>query len=111
MDFNHEKVEKKRQQYWADHKTFKTGTYSNKEKVYALDMFPYPSGSGLHVGHPVGYTATDVYSRMMRMRGYEVLHPMGWDAFGLDRKSTRLNSSHVAISYAVFYLTQKIFSI
>jgi len=101
MDFNHEKIEKKWQQYWADHKTFKTDTYSNKEKVYALDMFPYPSGSGLHVGHPVGYTATDVYSRMMRMRGYEVLHPMGWDAFGLPAEQYALDTGNSPAAFTL----------
>lgn len=69
MTFNHEEIEKKWQSHWLHNKTFKTNTYSEKEKVYALDMFPYPSGSGLHVGHPVGYTATDVYSRMKRKIG------------------------------------------
>src|SRR5690625_6725245 len=75
MGFDHLEIEKKWQKYWLENKTFKTDTFSKKEKIYALDMFPYPSGSGLHVGHPVGYTATDVYSRMKRMQGYEVLHP------------------------------------
>ena len=83
MSYHHAEIEKKWQEYWDKHKTFKTDTYSDKEKFYALDMFPYPSGSGLHVGHPEGYTATDIISRMKRMQGYEVLHPMGWDAFGL----------------------------
>src|SRR5699024_5361676 len=83
MSYDHQNIERKWQTHWKENKTFKTNTYSEKEKVYALDMFPYPSGSGLHVGHPVGYTATDIFSRMKRMQGYEVLHPMGWDAFGL----------------------------
>lgn len=94
MSFNHQEIEKKWQQYWQETKAFKTNTYSEKEKVYALDMFPYPSGSGLHVGHPVGYTATDIFSRMKRMQGYEVLHPMGWDAFGLPAEQYALDTGN-----------------
>lgn len=81
--YNHKVVEKKWHQYWSEHKTFKTGTDSNKKNYYALDMFPFPSAKGLHVGHPEGYTATDILARMKRAQGYNVLHPMGWDAFGL----------------------------
>ncbi|RYG74533.1 leucine--tRNA ligase [Lentibacillus lipolyticus] len=94
MSFNHQEIEKKWQDYWARHKTFKTDTYADKEKVYALDMFPYPSGAGLHVGHPEGYTATDIFSRMKRMQGYEVLHPMGWDAFGLPAEQYALDTGN-----------------
>ncbi len=94
MSYDHQTVEQKWQSYWKDHHTFKTDTYSPKEKVYALDMFPYPSGTGLHVGHPVGYTATDIYSRMKRMQGYEVLHPMGWDAFGLPAEQYALDTGN-----------------
>lgn len=83
MSFNHLEIEKKWQDYWVHNKTFKTDLSSDLPKFYALDMFPYPSGAGLHVGHPEGYTATDIVSRMKRMQGYAVLHPMGWDAFGL----------------------------
>jgi len=94
MGFNHLEIEKKWQQYWLENKTFKTDTYSDKDKVYALDMFPYPSGSGLHVGHPVGYTATDVFSRVKRMQGKAVLHPMGWDAFGLPAEQYALDTGN-----------------
>ncbi len=82
--YNHHAIEKKWQEYWADHETFKTDVWDfSKPKYYALDMFPYPSGVGLHAGHPEGYTATDIMSRMKRMQGYNVLHPMGYDSFGL----------------------------
>lgn len=94
MSFDHHTIEKKWQKYWEDNKTFATDTYSDKEKVYALDMFPYPSGTGLHVGHPLGYTATDIFSRMKRMQGYEVLHPMGWDAFGLPAEQYALDTGN-----------------
>ena len=84
MAYNHLEVEKKWQKYWEENKTFKTDVWDfSKPKFYALDMFPYPSGVGLHAGHPEGYTATDIVSRMKRMQGYNVLHPMGYDSFGL----------------------------
>lgn len=94
MSFHHQQIEKKWQTYWLKNKTFKTDTFSEKEKIYALDMFPYPSGSGLHVGHPEGYTATDIISRMKRMQGYEVLHPMGWDAFGLPAEQYAIDTGN-----------------
>src|SRR5512135_1482998 len=76
-------IEPRWQEYWERNKTFRAVEDTSKPKLYVLDMFPYPSGEGLHVGHPEGYTATDMYSRYQRMRGYNVLHPMGYDAFGL----------------------------
>lgn len=94
MSFDHIKIEEKWRKYWIENKTFKTNTQSDKEKFYALDMFPYPSGAGLHVGHPEGYTATDILSRMKRMQGYEVLHPIGWDAFGLPAEQYALDTGN-----------------
>lgn len=90
----HKEIEKKWQHYWEEHKTFKTTEDEHKKNYYALDMFPYPSGQGLHVGHPEGYTATDIIARMKRMQGFNVLHPMGWDAFGLPAEQYALNTGH-----------------
>ena len=94
MSFNHQDIERKWQHYWEENKTFKTREDEGKRKFYALDMFPYPSGAGLHVGHPEGYTATDILSRLKRMQGYNVLHPMGWDAFGLPAEQYALDTGN-----------------
>ena len=93
--YNHEKIEKKWQEYWDKNKTFKTDIYDfSKPKYYCLDMFPYPSGEGLHVGHPEGYTATDIVARMKRMQGFNVLHPMGFDSFGLPAEQYAIKTGN-----------------
>lgn len=94
MSFDHQSIEKKWQNHWETNHTFKTQEEKGRQKFYALDMFPYPSGAGLHVGHPEGYTATDIVSRMKRMQGYNVLHPMGWDAFGLPAEQYALDTGN-----------------
>ena len=95
MGYNFIEIEKKWQDYWEKNKTFYTDVWDfSKPKYYALDMFPYPSGQGLHVGHPEGYTATDIISRMKRMQGYNVLHPMGWDAFGLPAEQYAIKTGN-----------------
>nr|WP_278250956.1 leucine--tRNA ligase [Enterococcus sp. DIV0212c] len=94
VSYEHKKIEKKWQKYWAKHNSFTTHDDPDKKKFYALDMFPYPSGQGLHVGHPEGYTATDILSRMKRSQGYSVLHPMGWDAFGLPAEQYALDTGN-----------------
>ena len=92
MLYNFNEIEKKWQSYWYEQKLFKTQENRLKEKFYALDMFPYPSSSGLHVGHIENYTATDIVSRFKRMQGFNVLHPMGWDAFGLPAEQYALST-------------------
>ncbi|MFW5974699.1 MAG: leucine--tRNA ligase, partial [Bacteroidota bacterium] len=99
MEYNFREIEKKWQKYWADNKTFKTEIDHNKPKCYVLDMFPYPSGAGLHVGHPLGYIASDIYARFRRHQGYNVLHPMGYDAYGLPAEQYAIQTgTHPAVT-------------
>ena len=99
MDYNFPEVEKKWRQKWADDKTYKVDINESKEKYYVLDMLPYPSGAGLHVGHPLGYIASDIYSRFKRLKGFNVLHPMGFDAFGLPAEQYAIQTGqHPAVT-------------
>ena len=94
MPYEHQQIEQTWQKFWDEHQTFATTDDTSKPKYYAMDMFPYPSGQGLHVGHPEGYTATDIMSRFKRANGYNVLHPMGWDAFGLPAEQYAMKTGH-----------------
>ena len=99
MDYNFREIEKRWQQYWADHHIYKVTEESAKPKYYVLDMFPYPSGAGLHVGHPLGYIASDIFSRYKRLQGFNVLHPMGYDAYGLPAEQYAIQTGqHPAIT-------------
>ena len=99
MEYTHQSIEQKWQKFWADHQTFKTAESTDKPKYYVLDMFPYPSGAGLHVGHPLGYIATDIFSRYKRLKGFNVLHPMGYDSFGLPAEQYAIQTGqHPAIT-------------
>ena len=95
MNYEYANIEAKWQKYWEDNQTFRTDVWDfSKPKYYVLDMFPYPSGVGLHAGHPEGYTATDIMSRMKRMQGYNVLHPMGYDSFGLPAEQYAVDTGN-----------------
>ncbi|MEO0743697.1 MAG: class I tRNA ligase family protein, partial [Bacteroidota bacterium] len=101
MHYNPREIEKKWKDYWTEHKIYPTNNDSDRPKYYVLDMFPYPSGSGLHVGHPLGYIASDIFARYKRQRGFNVLHPMGYDAFGLPAEQYALETGvHPADSTA-----------
>src|ERR1700747_2016831 len=99
MEYNFREIEKRWQDKWAKEKTFASENISNKPKYYVLDMFPYPSGAGLHVGHPLGYIASDIFARYKRLKGFHVLHPMGYDAFGLPAEQYAIEHGiHPAVS-------------
>src|SRR4051812_24041950 len=99
MEYGFRDIEKKWKEYWTKNKVYKVSNDTDKPKFYILDMFPYPSGAGLHVGHPLGYIASDIYARYKRLSGYNVLHPMGYDAFGLPAEQYALETGqHPAVT-------------
>ncbi|MFA7155149.1 MAG: class I tRNA ligase family protein, partial [Proteiniphilum sp.] len=99
MDYNFGEIEKRWQKYWADHEIYKVTEDTTRPKFYVLDMFPYPSGAGLHVGHPLGYIASDIFSRYKRLQGFNVLHPMGYDAYGLPAEQYAIQTGqHPAVT-------------
>src|SRR5262245_56406533 len=99
MEYNFREIEKKWQQYWAKNGTFRADNTSSKPKYYVLDMFPYPSGTGLHVGHPLGYIASDIVTRYKRLHSFNVLHPMGYDSFGLPAEQYAIQTGqHPAVT-------------
>ena len=101
MEYNFREIEPKWQQYWVEHQTYKVTESKGKKKYYVLNMFPYPSGAGLHVGHPLGYIASDIYARYKRLQGFNVLNPMGYDAYGLPAEQYAIQTGqHPAITTA-----------
>ena len=99
MEYNFNEIEKKWQTYWRENETYKVSEDANKEKYYVLDMFPYPSGAGLHVGHPLGYIASDIFARYKKLKGFNVLHPMGYDSFGLPTEQYAIQTGiHPAVA-------------
>ena len=99
MEYNFREIEAKWQSYWSQNQTFKANEKTDKPKYYVLDMFPYPSGAGLHVGHPLGYIASDIYARYKRHQGFNVLHPQGYDSFGLPAEQYAIQTGqHPAIT-------------
>ena len=99
MEYNPREIEKRWKAYWDKNEVYKVSNESNRPKFYVLDMFPYPSGAGLHVGHPLGYIASDIYARYKRLSGYNVLHPMGYDSFGLPAEQYAIQTGiHPAVA-------------
>ena len=101
MDYNFREIEKKWQKEWVDHRTYKVTEDPNRPKYYVLNMFPYPSGAGLHVGHPLGYIASDIYARYKRLNGFNVLNPMGYDAYGLPAEQYAIKTGQSALTGTV----------